>query len=414
MSRTINLYYLFRALSSAFFFKVFLVFFYLDQNLNFAEIGILQSIFAVTVILFEIPTGFWADRFGRKNTMGHGALIMAIASLSFYFFSGFMWFAILEFLLALGLTFTSGADSAFLYELIKKSGKEKLYAKLEGKAGFAKHTGIALSSLTGGFIASYNLRLLFPATAFMLFFAYLITLKIPSSSSSSGRRKSHSVALHIQNGLSLIKKQKSLWWTIFYSSVLFFLIRSSDTLLQPVMKANGFDYKIIGFFASVGSIIAAISSRFTFFMMKKWTESVLIWGFLLMLTLSYILFAKSSGILLIPLVLLNLGVQGIYSPFTKTLLNRSISYSPMRATLLSLESSVKRFVVALLMPLMGVFIDNFGLKYGLFFSSAIGFLSLLILFLSFTDKLKKSLKIDENFESDKILSDNLNAYVEKS
>jgi predicted MFS family arabinose efflux permease len=147
--------------------------------------------------------------------------------------------------------------------------------------------------------------------------------------------------------------------------------------------------------------------------MKKWSETALLWGFLLVLIISYALFAKGKGFLLVPLVLINLGVQGIYSPFTKTLLNRSISYSPMRATLLSLESSVKRFSVALLMPILGLFIDKFGIKYGLFFSAGIGTLSLLILLWTFTDKLKKSLHIEEkNTESQIISSENLKAPVD--
>jgi MFS family permease len=392
MAKTVRLYYLFRGLSSAFLFKVFLVFFYLERGLDFAHIGILQAIFATTVILFEIPTGFWADRIGRKRTMGYGALLMSFAALGYYFANSFLLFACFEFALALGLTLTSGADSAFLYDALKKAGKEKRYSELEGKAGFAKHTGMAISALIGGIIAMKSLAALFPTTALVIFLSYLVTRYMDRSIPYSYSQKPIRASLHWKESIQILKSKRAIWWTILYSSLVFLLIRASDTLLQPVLKANGFQYWKIGILAAMGSMVAAFAAKNTGFIIKRWSEKTLVILMPGVLILSYALFATGSGLVLGLIVLANLGVQGFYSPFTKTMLNRNIENSSVRATMLSLESSIKRMVIAVAMPVIGLIIDSYGLKGGLITLVILGGCALVILLGSLSGKVGGLLK----------------------
>ncbi len=365
MAETVRLYYLFRGLSSALLFKSFLVFYYLEAGLNFAQIGILHSVFAATVILLEVPTGIWADRWGRGRVMGYGALAMAFGALGYTFLHGFWGFAFLEFLLAFGLTMTSGADSAFLYDALKRAGQEKEYADLEGKAGFAKHVGMATSALAGGFLAEIDLNLLFPASAAVVFLAYVAIRRMDRTLPSEQVHVFADRPVRLCEAVGQLEAHKGIWWTIFYSALIFLFIRSSDTLLQPVLRANGFSYWKIGLAAAVSAIAAAVASRHTATLMRRFSERALLWALPAVLIVSYGLFATGTGWVLALLFFTHVSAQGIYSPFTKTLLNRAISRSDLRATLLSLESSVKRMVVALMMPLVGLVVDRWGLSAGI-------------------------------------------------
>lgn len=365
MAETVRLYYLFRGLSSALLFKTFLVFYYLEGGLNFAQIGILHSVFAATVILLEVPTGIWADRWGRGRVMGYGALAMAFAALGYTFLDSFWGFAFLEFLLAFGLTMTSGADSAFLYDALKRAGQEREYADLEGKAGFAKHVGMATSALAGGFLAEHDLALLFPASAVVVFLAYVAIRRMDRSLPSEQVHVYSGSPLRLCEAVGQLEAHKGIWWTTFYSALIFLFIRSSDTLLQPVLRANGFSYWKIGVAAAVSAMAAAVASRHTATLMRRFTERSLLWVLPAVLIASYGLFATGTGWVLVLLFFTHVSVQGVYSPFTKTLLNRAIARSELRATLLSLESSVKRMVVALMMPVVGLVVDRWGLSAGI-------------------------------------------------
>ena len=77
MARTLWLYNVYRALCTAHLHKFLFVFVFLGRGIGLDEIMLLQMIFSASVLLLEIPTGAWADRLGRRHSMGLGALLMA-------------------------------------------------------------------------------------------------------------------------------------------------------------------------------------------------------------------------------------------------------------------------------------------------------------------------------------------------
>jgi hypothetical protein len=65
-------------------------------------------------------------------------------------------------------------------------------------------------------------------------------------------------------------------------------------------------------------------------------------------------------------------VNGIYSPFSKELLNREIADSGQRATVLSVESVARRLGFGGFGLLVGVLIDAYGMHAGLYLCAAAG------------------------------------------
>jgi predicted MFS family arabinose efflux permease len=67
-------------------------------------------------------------------------------------------------------------------------------------------------------------------------------------------------------------------------------------------------------------------------------------------------------------------VNGLYSPFSKELLNREIADSGQRATVLSVESMARRLGFGAFAPICGVLIDRSGLHAGLYVCAVAGVL----------------------------------------
>lgn len=89
------------------------------------EIFIIQSVFAIGVVLFEVPTGYFSDVVGRKKTLLLGSIIGTLW-LALYSFSSWFWsFLFAELILWLGSSFISGTDSAMLYETLLDEWAEK-------------------------------------------------------------------------------------------------------------------------------------------------------------------------------------------------------------------------------------------------------------------------------------------------
>src|SRR5262249_22155102 len=128
---------------------------------------ILNSVFNAVLVAFEVPTGALADRIGRRFAMVLGSLSMALSFVVYYLGGTFSWFVVAESVFALGMTLTSGPDSAYLYDLLKSHGQEARYSACEGTATSFKYVGMTAAFAVGGFIGEQqpSLPYLFAAGA---------------------------------------------------------------------------------------------------------------------------------------------------------------------------------------------------------------------------------------------------------
>ena len=54
---------------SMLFFIPILVLFFQDRGLSMTQILLIKSIYSIFVVLMEVPTGVWADKFGHKKSI---------------------------------------------------------------------------------------------------------------------------------------------------------------------------------------------------------------------------------------------------------------------------------------------------------------------------------------------------------
>src|SRR6185503_8964694 len=96
LGRDLKLFHVYRFLVTSYLFIPVLVMFFQARGLDFTEIALLNTVYALTAIAFEVPTGALADRFGRCRAMLLGALLMAIGCVVDYHGHGFWTFALGE------------------------------------------------------------------------------------------------------------------------------------------------------------------------------------------------------------------------------------------------------------------------------------------------------------------------------
>ncbi|MRR36681.1 MFS transporter, partial [bacterium] len=121
-------------------------------GLSLSEILLLQSIFAVAMVVMEYPSGYISDRVGYRTALTF-ASILGIAGWGAYTVaSSFRDVLIAEILLGISTSFISGTDSALLYESLKEQGNETVYARHEGRSTFFGQTGEAAGALFAGLL----------------------------------------------------------------------------------------------------------------------------------------------------------------------------------------------------------------------------------------------------------------------
>lgn len=155
--RNLSLLYIYTVLLNSVFILPIIIPFYRDElGLTFHDFLIGESVFAVSLILFDVPAGYLADRWGRKKTLILGSILMALAYTSLSLATGF-WSAILaQGFIGIGVATVSGANSALLYDTLLSQGRESEYRRREGFRFALQLYSCAIASICGGYLYDLN------------------------------------------------------------------------------------------------------------------------------------------------------------------------------------------------------------------------------------------------------------------
>jgi predicted MFS family arabinose efflux permease len=378
LATDLKLFHVYRFLSTSYLFMPVLVKFFQTRGLDFTHIALLNSVYALTAIVFEVPTGALADRFGRARAMMLGALLMAIGCVIDYDGRTFWAFAVGEGLLALGMTLTSGADSAYLYDLLRSSGRELEYRRHEGSATAAKLVGAAAALVAGGLLGRHSPATTYAVTAAVCGAAALVAMMMREPAFE--REDEAAFVAGMAHAARAVLTRPSLLFAVVFSSLVFTLLRMGLYLQPAYLDAAGLNVAWIGAIGALLSIAGAASaSRIE--AVRRWLgEARLIWTLPLALAVSYGVMGRWFAVWGTGLLLVQSVVNGIYSPFSKELLNREIADSGQRATILSVESIARRLAFGAFAPIAGVLVDAHGLAWGLVTCGGLGAVGAALLF----------------------------------
>ena len=118
-----------------FYYPIFTILF-LDFGLTLSQFAILNVVWAVTIVLFEVPSGALADTIGRRNLVVTASVLMVLELLLLAFAPRgiptllFAFFVFNRFLSGLAEAAASGADEALAYDSLKAAGLEDCWGRV--------------------------------------------------------------------------------------------------------------------------------------------------------------------------------------------------------------------------------------------------------------------------------------------
>ena len=353
LRRDLRTFYLFRLLATSYLFTPIFMLFQADRGLSFFERLALGGIYSAVIVLVEVPTGVFADRFGRRRSMLLGALAMVGSSLLALQADSFATFAIAESLGALSIALCSGADSAYLYDLLDAHGRAHEYPKRESAASAWHLIGSAVAFAGGGWLASYDLGLPYFVTAAVAAVAAVVACVMREAPVA---RAVVTFGMQSWGALAEVARNGRLAWIVGYSAVVFVLLRATVYVYQPDLHDRGLGPAETGaLFAGVYLIAALVAYR-THTLYARFSDKVLLWSLLGVLAVSFVgLAGAGAGPWMLALLVIQAIANGLYSPLTKPILNREIADSSRRAAVLSVESMVRRAAMGVFAPLVGLF-----------------------------------------------------------
>jgi MFS family permease len=131
--------------------------FLLDAGLSNLEAFAANAFFTAGMVLFEIPTGIVADRWGRRASFLCGTITLAVTTALYVLLwqlrSSFVWWAIVSALLGLGFTFFSGATEAWLVDALAATGFHGMLERVFSRAQVISSITMLAGSVAGGYLA---------------------------------------------------------------------------------------------------------------------------------------------------------------------------------------------------------------------------------------------------------------------
>ena len=336
-----------------------IVIFFQENDLSTTEIMILQAVYSLTIAILEIPSGFFADSYGRKNSILISTFFSFIGYILLSTYSGFNEYLIAEILLGIGGSLISGADSAIIYDTLIELDDEDSYTKIEGKNYAIGNFSEAIAGILGGFLALSSIYLPVYIQTFV------IMLSIPIAFSLVEPKRTFKIATSLNSILNIVKDtfihNKKLKWYIIYSSAMGMTTLSVAWFVQPFLSTIDMPLTYFGIIWAGLNIMAGLTSYYSYiFNNSKLLIYISIYMSISLICLGFNI--SLFGLFFIALVYL---FRGIITPHLRNLININTT-SERRATVLSLRSFMIRLSFALTAPLLGYITDIYTINYVFF------------------------------------------------
>jgi MFS family permease len=161
------------------FFEPFLYIFFLNIGFSYFQIGSLISIREITKNIFEVPSGIYADNYGRKTSLQFCFVSYIISFVIFYLGNIYLTMVFAMILFGIGEAFRSGTHKAIIFNYLDVHGIADLKTKVYGRTKSYSLIGASISAVIGGFIvfirSNYRLIFLFSVIPYIIDFILIST-----------------------------------------------------------------------------------------------------------------------------------------------------------------------------------------------------------------------------------------------
>ena len=325
-----------------------------SDGYSLVRVGFAETVFHITSLIAEIPSGMFADVFGRKKSLILSCVMSMLSALVRGFVPGFAAVCVSVGFSALSYNFISGSDSAIAYDTLLEAGQTDRYDRYISTQTAVYRISNGIATLFAGaavIMGNRNAQILSLAISAvnMVFLLFLRENKVilKKAGDSLGKR----IKDVYKGSFSFLKGNKKVAGLIFRNA----LVGGIDVLLlfflQAKLPMTGIPDWTLGpllFIMSMGGILGALTAR----KVKKVTLGKL---FIFCITLALLgLISEFTGVWYL------MTAGGFFTAFADDLiqirsdiaLNRMVP-AEQRATLISVNSFCFSVLMIFMSPLAG-------------------------------------------------------------
>jgi MFS family permease len=336
-------------------------------GLSMSQVMQTQALFALTIALCEVPSGYIADIWGRRNAILVGSACNALGVFSLLWADSFIDFLIYEFILGVGFSLVSGADLALLYDTevyLRERGirggpgaSKSLSRLISVEAAASGVAGIAASLLL-----LWSMDGVVIVQAFTGFAPFLLALLLIEAPRPIAEKELNGHSDNARRIVDLLLFGKPVvFWTAFAITVFGLLAVYVFWIYQKYWELQGVPLEYFGYIWAAFALTVSLSARFSDALEQRLGyRQVMVLIAILALT-GLLGMALGTGW---PGVIFGLTIQisrGLSMSLFYEALNQRVP-GEFRATVNSLVSLGVRSTFIVTGPLLGIALDTQGMQ----------------------------------------------------
>lgn len=346
------------------------------QGFDMLRIGMIFSVYQLSKMIFEVPTGIVADKFGRKISILCAFVFLALGNaipLLGQIYSFFIATAIFQ---GISYTFLSGASEALFIDTILENDTEDSLGKYLSTARIISFLAVFLSEGLAGILWKiYGIRIVYAWTVAIELFAILVICFIKEPNTF---HKEDALKITARNAFNELKSSK-------IASILAMMDIFTALAMIPMekhyasyLKTYSLPEDIIGFASGMQYFLGSVIGFFVFHIIQKNANSknIFLWGSVLKPLCIIFFTLVPNPYMKVFFYFLFVSIFCSIGPLKSEYFHSAIG-STFRATILSLVSMGMSVVALIIYPTLGFFIDTFSYDTGLLFISTLSFLGIL-------------------------------------
>lgn len=317
-----------------------------QNGLSFLDIGLIQSLGLMTAFIFDMPSSYFADRFGKKIQILAGLACLCSSFAILIFSHSFIQFLIMDMVQKIGFALLSGTEESFIHDLHAKN--DITLTKLLGKMSIADEggtmLGLGLSSIIG---MLYGIHFTFIVAFFCVCFAFICMIKIPE------KRKHKTTPLRRSFFVQLSPLSKH---TMLMIGFLFlcnaFLSERGEMIFQASLQNAGMQISIVGFVYMFAKSFSILGSSLSYAIERYLGVRSTIVLIIVLQCLAFFLLLPANGIGVIAALSVYFFSENVLRNVRGSYVLRTAPQS-LKTTALSAVSLSSSLVLSAIQPIVG-------------------------------------------------------------
>lgn len=350
--------------SAIFIIPVLMPYYKAEIGLSFRDFMVAEAMFAATVVLMEVPSGWLSDLWSRKHTLAAGLLANMAGYSMLLFADSFAGAALSQCVIGVGVSLISGTNSALLYDSLLQDGEQDEYRRLEGLRHGSALYALSLACLAGGWLYHINHHLPLLMTVAGQAIGVFCALLLIEPKREYKPAEKHPVADMLDTMKFALHGHKEVAGIILFATVIFTATKVMLWVQQPYYSLLQLPEIWYGVFMAVGFLVGGMGGHLGH-LLDGHVRNRTMFLFMLVMVVSACLIAgtvKHLGV--VPLLLVGSVMWGFGWPRVQSAINMRVS-SERRATILSTASLMISLAFIPIGSTMGLMSDAWGIQNAL-------------------------------------------------